>query len=273
MILIFSTAVFVTALLAVFVFHSAVLPSLIIAAAAAATGIGEFLIFRRKPKLRVFGILACFVTAGAAALIPARAAAFGSEDYGRLYADYASLIERGKYDKAAAARQTLEEKYGMNDDIRFLEGVAAVARKDVNKAEEYANGFSDKSSLSYFSLCAETIKLRYPDINDCRKALRELYENAVKYHQTWSEAQKQLGILMFYDKEYDAARYHLITAAENKDEQDGEILYYMGASFVEQGDNEKGLALLSEAYAYETDETVKNAIVWYADQAGLEGES
>ena len=180
---------------------------------------------------------------------------------------------RGKYDQAAAARQTLEEKYGLNDDIRFLEGAAAVVQKDVNKAEEYANGFSDKSSIAYFSLCAETIRLRYPDMGDFRQALRKLYENAITYHPTWSEAQKQLGILMFYDKEYDAARYHLIIAAQNKDEKDGEILYYMGASLVEQGENEKGLMLLSEAYGYETDETIKKAIVWYANQAGLEGAS
>ena len=272
MILVFSIAFCVTALLAAFVFHSAMIPCLLAALVSAGLGAAELLVFRKNPKLRAAGILGCIMLAGVSVLTPAAATDFGVNDFSDKYSDYAALMLRDQYEKAEPLRQEVEEKYGMTDGIRYMEGMAAIAAEDVNKAEEYANSFTDKTDLSYFTLQEEVCRLRYPDKDDRAKALHSLYQDAVKCHPDWSYALKQLGILLFYEKSYDSARYYLISASENKDEEDGEILYYLGASFIEQGDNEKGLQLLYEADSYDLDETYKQGILWYANQAGLGGE-
>ena len=121
--------------------------------------------------------------------------------------------------------------------------------------------------LPYFSLMESVYTLRYPDLTDRREALRDLYEDAVYYHPDWGYALKTYGVLLFYDKEYDRARSYLVDASDHLSEEDGEIVYFLGASFIEQGDMEKGLELMAEAYSYDLSEDFKKAILAYGVKA------
>ena len=267
MIVVCSIVLFVTAVLAAFVFHSALLPCLVMAVLAAALAAADIFVFRKKPKLKSAGIAGCIVILCGCLAIPAAPTAYGADDYTKMFEAYAGLMIKDKYEKAAPYREALVEKYGMTDEIRFWEGSAAIVRKDVNAAEQYADEFDDKTRYDYFSLMESVYTLRYPDLTDRREALRDLYEDAVYYHPDWGYALKTYGVLLFYDKEYDRARSYLVAASDHLSEEDGEIVYFLGASFIEQGDMEKGLELMAEAYSYDLSEDFKKAILAYGAKA------
>ncbi len=260
--------VFVTGLLSAFLFQGSKPLSLAASAAALVLFIADrWLLKNRKGMKRLCGVLGVVLVC-CCICIPSAPTDFGLMDYRKQYKAYAKLVDKNKHEAAEEVRAEIRSKYGETDDVRFMAAAEALICGETDAAKSLADSFSDKTAYLYFMLYEDIIQQKYEDTETRADELRKLYVRAAKLHPEWGYVQKNAGVMLFLHEDYDQARYYLLSAMQNTDEPDGEILYYLGASLVEQGEYEKGMSLLGEALDYDLSETMKDNIYVYGIKAG-----
>lgn len=273
MTLVLCAAILFTSLLAAFVFDGATTLCLMAAAAAAVLG-GAWLLFLRRVKLlRGLSLAAAIVLAAICLYIPARATAYGARDYQARLEELTDRMEDEEYEEADELHAQIVEVYGETDAMRYLYGIRALAEEDASLADRCASSFEDRTSPLFYLLREGVFRKIYENNpQECILHLRWLYQEAADLYPDWSYMSRNAGILLFENGSYDVCRYYLLNAYFAGDEPDGKLLYYLGASHIETGNYDKGLALLNEALNFDLDdETVRN-LLWYAEKAGWEAE-
>ena len=222
MLAVMCAVIFVISILAAAVFRCSLLFSAAAAVVSAVLLAAEVFLFK-KGKLRKLKNVLVFLVAVAGLCVciytPIRPTAYGQLDHTELYVNYLDSLLDNKKDKAQKTLDEIIEKYGENDDTRYMRVCALVDDGKLGEAEDVANRFHN-SADPYYLLSWETIMMeKYPSQEELYNNLFPLYVKAADDNPDWCYPAKQAGG-MYYDRgEYDKAEYYLTRAMIYSEEE------------------------------------------------------
>jgi tetratricopeptide (TPR) repeat protein len=224
---------------------------------------------KHKGLKRKLVCLAAIAGLGVCIYAPLRPTAYGMLDHTALYKNYLSAFVNGKKDKAEKSLGEISEKYGEDDDTRFMRVCTLVSSGDLAQAEEVANGFKNKANPDYLLSWEAILQQKYASAEEIYENLMPYYLKAADEHPDWAYPARQAGGLLYDRGEYDKAAYYLTRAMLYSEEDDAEVYYYLGATLCEQDNYEKGLPLLNRAYELGVDDHLLGCIKYYVEQSGI----
>ena len=174
-----------------------------------------------------------------------------------------------KTDRSGKALDALTEKYGEDDNTRYIRICQLVASGDIGTAEEVVSHFSNKASPFYLMAQEDIMTQKYGSAEALGENLIDLYIQSSNDNPDWGYPAKHAGGLLFDRGEYDKAAYYLTRAMLYGTEEDPEVYYYLGAALCEQEHYEKGLPLLNRAYELGADEALLCGIASYVERSGM----
>ncbi|MBR1898650.1 MAG: hypothetical protein IJ825_07215 [Oscillospiraceae bacterium] len=269
MIAVLCAVLFVLSVCAAVFFDCSWIFCLIAAAVSAVLFIIEVFLFRQSKIKHVLAGLAAVAGLCLCLFIPVRPTAYGLLDHTAMYEKYLDAAYGSKKDKADKALAELTEKYGEDDNTRFIRVCSLVASGDVGEAETVAAAFSNKASPFYLMAQEDIISKKYASAEEIAAQMLPLYLEAADNNPDWDYPAKHAGGLLFDAGEYDRACYYLTRALLYSEDEDPELYFLLGAALCEQDQYEKGLPLLNRAYELGVDDETVGLIAYYVEQSGM----
>ncbi|MBQ1546177.1 MAG: tetratricopeptide repeat protein [Clostridia bacterium] len=259
-------AVFIGAVLSAVVFHGSLLFSIIAAVLAAAVFVGDRLLYNGTLAKRLMPLAAAVIACGCL-FIPSDTSDYGYRDYRKMMDSYTDALGAEKYEKALERKLALEEKYGEDDEMRFISAMDASYAGRVGEAELVRESFSDKQNPQYYVLTEVLTLQKYVSDDEITSELLSVWTEAADMYPDWVYANKAAGGLLLAENEYEKAIYYLTRALTEDNDDDSQIYYYLGAALVKNGQYEDGLKLLNHAYESGVDEEQTSELLWYIKTA------
>ncbi len=256
----------VSAVLAAFLFGCDMVMCLLAAAIAAAICLCRLFVFKKSKLMDFLGGVLSIGLVAFCTTVPAAHTSYGYYDYLDMAERYTDAVLEDDTDKAEELRAGIAEKYRETDDMRYITGLAMIARGDVSGASGVLNSFDDRKSEMYYSLGESVIAAECDNAEDFSSRVMSLYREAAEMYPEWSYVLKRLGGLYYDRGEYEKACYYLLCAYKYAPEPDGETLYFLGASLMEEGQYEQGLAVLEQAREYDVSAEIESGIRYYTGQ-------
>ncbi|MBR4199817.1 MAG: hypothetical protein IKQ91_00890 [Oscillospiraceae bacterium] len=269
MIAVLCAAIFVMSVCAAVFFDTSLLFSGTAALVSAALFTVEVFLFKGSRLKSVLVFLAAAAGLCVCIYAPNRATDYGLLDHIEMYSEYVDAAADEKKEKSTKALDALIEKYGEDDNSRYIKICQLAASGDIGSAEEVVSHFSNKASPFYLSAQEIIMTQKYESAETLGEHLIDLYIQSSDDNPDWGYPAKHAGGLLFDRGKYDKAAYYLTRAMLYGTEDDPEVYYYLGAALCEQDNYEKGLPLLNKAYELGADDALLGGIAYYVERSGM----
>ncbi len=268
MIAVLCAVIFVISLISLIFFNCSILFSIISAVVSATLFVVEVFMFKGSKLKNIIVYLVLAIGLCICIYAPTRPTQYGSLDQTKMYQQYFDAATQNKSDKANKLYAEFVEKYGENDDVRYIQACSAIEKGNLGEAEEITESFSNKASPFYLMAKEAIILKKYASSEARTEALLPLYINASDNNIDWEYPARHAGGLLFDKGEYAKACYYLSRALTYSEEDDPYLYYYMGAALCEQDLYDKGLPMLDRAYQLGIDESMNGYIAYYVQRSG-----